>query len=83
MRPLNSFSHFNVCMCFGGLVTAGELFLHANLSQWFAASLQAGGKFLRVKGRALLFLLEGWGKVAGRDLCFRVNYKKYFGFHAR
>lgn len=28
----------------GGLVTAGHLFLHANLSQWFAASLYGRGE---------------------------------------
>lgn len=60
-------------------MTAGHLFLHANLSQWFAASLYGGGKFLRVKRRSFLFLFLGWGRV-GRDLCLCDRKKqKYVG----
>ncbi len=42
-------------------MTAEHLFLHANLSRRFCT---AGGKFLRVKGRAFSFFFfrvgEGW-----------------------
>lgn len=48
----------------GGLVTAEHLFLHANLSRWFAASLYGRGKVSQGKGEGLSLSFfrvgEGW-----------------------